>query len=462
MKLKHLHIIGLCLLCGWLGLASCNDETIPQQPPAEEDNTVYLAFHTAVAGASTRADGTPDDEKINRLRIVIASKATDNTTGANTWEVEENRLITATNIQLSDEHTFRVKAGCQKRIYLLANCNGLKDTDGNLLDFTSTKFLPNDEEDGKAPVDHYVFGLSDEGYQYATALKEGNGIPMTSVYEITIPPKDEANKEDFTNNGFYTGIPNVLYVVRAATKFSFAFSKKASRIINVTGFSLKKAIKNRMYLMPHVSKDTDGKYWVTDTQDKDSPIKTVLGENGTAQDWITWMVEESKKAESESTQPQWLTDYEVPQPKEGEEDGEFTCLFNQPVEVSDYEEGKEATFTTPVYLPESDGTLAKDKDGSLKLQEYEVTIHTEEDFDENAISSENPKVKRSYTATLPNLASLFRNTHVKVKVNFKNLPEAELEMEVDVEPYWEVVLVPVFGLDEKEKTPQTPETPKEP
>jgi hypothetical protein len=50
---------------------------------------------------------------------------------------------------------------------------------------------------------------------------------------------------------------------------------------------------------------------------------------------------------------------------------------------------------------------------------------------------------------LPNLASLFRNTHVKVKVNFKNLSEAELEWEVDVEPYWEVVLDPVFGLDEK-------------
>ena len=43
--------------------------------------------------------------------------------------------------------------------------------------------------------------------------------------------------------------------------------------------------------------------------------------------------------------------------------------------------------------------------------------------------------------------SLFRNTHVKVKVNFKNLSEAELELEVDVEPYWEVVLDPVFGLD---------------
>ena len=225
MELKHRHIIGICLLCGLLGATSCNDESIVQQPPAEEDNTVYLAFHTAVVGASTRADGTPDDENINQLRIVIASKASDDTDGASTWEVEENRLITETNIQLSDEYTFRVKAGCQKRIYLLANCNGLEDTNGNLLDFTSTRaFLP--DANGKAPVDGYVFGLGDKdgGYQYATALEAGNGMPMTSVYEITIPQKDEANEKDFAN-GFYQGMPEVLYVVRAATKFSFAFGK---------------------------------------------------------------------------------------------------------------------------------------------------------------------------------------------------------------------------------------------
>ena len=49
----------------------------------------------------------------------------------------------------------------------------------------------------------------------------------------------------------------------------------------------------------------------------------------------------------------------------------------------------------------------------------------------------------NYTAPLPHLASLFRNTHVKVNVTFK---DHQLEWEVDVEPYWEVVLDPIFGL----------------
>ena len=241
----------------------------------------------------------------------------------------------------------------------------------------------------------------------------------------------------------------MLYVVRAATKFSFAFGKTAKRAINVTGFSLKKAIKDRMYLMPHVNKDAEGKYWVVDTKDKD-PHKAISTGEGTAQDWITWMVAESKKTESEATQYQWLTDYEVPQPEEGEEDGDVAYSFSKAIEVSALKAGEEAKFTAPVYLPESDGTLAKDKDANLKLQEYEVTIHTEESFDEETTAPDSPKVARSYTATLPNLAPLFRNTHVKVKVNFKNLSEAELELEVDVEPYWEVVLDPVFGLDEKD------------
>lgn len=211
----------------------------------------------------------------------------------------------------------------------------------------------------------------------------------------------------------------------------------------MTGFSLKKAIKDRMYLMPHVNKDTKGKYWVVDTRDKD-PHKEISTGEGTAQDWITWMVAESEKAESEATQYQWLTDYEVPQPKEGEKDGNFDYSFSKAIEVSALKAGEEAKFTTPVYLPESDGTLAQ---ADLKLQEYEVTIHTEESFDEETTAPDSPKVARSYTATLPNLASLFRNTHVKVRVNFKNLSEVEPEWEVDVEPYWEVVLDPVFGLD---------------
>ena len=94
MELKHRHIIGICLLCGLLGATSCNDESIVQQPPAEEDNTVYLAFHTAVVGASTRADGTPDDENINQLRIVIASKASDDTAGASAWDIIQSTTET--------------------------------------------------------------------------------------------------------------------------------------------------------------------------------------------------------------------------------------------------------------------------------------------------------------------------------------------------------------------------------
>lgn len=65
------------------------------------------------------------------------------------------------------------------------------------------------------------------------------------------------------------------------------------------------------------------------------------------------------KGGKRSDQYQWLTDYEVPQHEEGEEDGDFAYSFSKAIEVSSLKAGEEAKFTTPVYLPESDGTLHK-------------------------------------------------------------------------------------------------------
>ena len=50
-----------------------------------------------------------------------------------------------------------------------------------------------------------------------------------------------------------------------------------------------------------------------------------------------------------------------------------------------------------------------------------------------------------FRSRLPALASLFRNTHVKVNVGFTDR-NPELELQVDVEPYWEVNLEPDFGI----------------
>lgn len=446
MKLKHRHIISMSLLlCGLLAFASCINESF-DQPCEEEDNSIFLTFHTAVAGASTRAgDEVPADEQIKRLLVVIVSEEpatpedTEGGTGADAtngtkWVVEHNSIVkgTSTGLPLTDGYTFKVKAGCKKRIYLIANYEGLKDADGNL-DFTDEAFIP-EENTTRAKVDDYVFALNDE-YKYDP---ETYGIPMTAMYEIAIPDRETIKTDEYE-------LPNPLYVVRTATKFSFKFTNESTlKDITIKGFDLKKIIKDRMYLMPHVNKK-DGKYWVVNAL-RTSPRE--LDGNGTDKDWIDWMVEEVKKTKDDENidQYEWLTDYTVPRSQtETEEDRKFSYSFETSISVPKGEtEGVSAP--SPIYLPESQTTKAiNGEDANLLLQEYELTIHTTEKI-LNDDGKGSAQITNEYTAKLPQLASLFRNTHVKVNVTFK---DHQLDWEVDVEPYWEVVLDPIFGLGDK-------------
>ena len=480
MKLQYRHIIGLGLLCVFLlGFASCANESFDLPCGEAEENSIYLTFHTAVAGVFTRANETPDDARINQLLVVIVSEnrvpeegnALEGETGnaneaGKRWGVEHSRLVKGVSgigVPLTDEYTFKVKAGCRKRIYLLANCVGLIDGREEKIDLSNGSFIPEtslaapDKEIGKAPIDDFVFNLSDAegGYRYDPIL----GIPMTAMYEIEIPDKKDIEKDEFS-------IPTPLYVVRAATKFSFNFINRSSRRnITVTGFSLTKAVGDRMYLMPHVNRNAEGKYWVVNSErdaavslpETDSPD---ANHKVTEWDWINWMAAEAKKTEGNGNiEYQWLTDYDIRVDFKSPVTVPAISAsgVNEPIPVS----------SESAYLPESRtlktiGTKEGGTTGSgavasdLKLQEYELTVYTKEIFlDEESENgtTQRREVERKYSAGLEHLASLFRNTHVKVNVSFNDYT---LDWEVDVEPYWEVELDPVFGLGDPEK-PVNPE-----
>lgn len=492
MKLQYRHIIGLCLLCVFLlGFASCVNESFDLPHEEEEENSIYLTFHTAVAGVSTRADEIPDDARINQLLVVIVSEndvpeeentpeggdasegeAGNTNDAGKRWVVEHSRLVkgaSSIGLPLTDEYTFKVRAGCRKRIYLLANCAELKDSRGEKINFSNSSFIPETssgtsaKETGKAPIDDFVFSVGDV-YRYDPV----SGIPMTAMYEIEIPDRKDIGKDEFS-------LPTSLYVIRAATKFSFEFTNRSSRReITVTGFSLTKAVGDRMYLMPHVNKNKDGRYWVVNSE-RNGVISlpetgAPAGHKVTEWDWISWMAAEAKKTGKGDNidQYQWLTDYDIPDASEGgsgEESSRVRVDFKKSVTLHALSEvGPRPVLSESAYLPESrtlkttgteeGGAAGSGAAGSgLKLQEYELTVYTEEKFwDEYPEDGTTwRKVEREYTACLEHLASLFRNTHVKVNIVFKDY---ELSWEVDVEPYWEVELDPVFGLDE---TPSTNE-----
>lgn len=122
---------------------------------------------------------------------------------------------------------------------------------------------------------------------------------------------------------------------------------------------------------------------------------------------------------------------------------------NEPIPVSSESAYLPESRTLKTIGTEEGGTAGSDAVAfDLKLQEYELTVYTKETFlDEKSENgtAQRREVERKYSAGLEHLASLFRNTHVKVNVSFKDYT---LDWEVDVEPYWEVELDPVFGLDD--------------
>lgn len=427
MKLKHRHIISISLLlCGLLGFTSCNKESfkLSHEEGEEKDNSVFLTFHTDVAGGFSRAGESEEgaDEKIRQLLIVIVSKEPGDDTK---WVVEHNRLVkgASTGIPLTDGYTFKVEAGCQKRIYLIANHGNLKDTGGKPLDFTNQAFLPGES------------GIPVEAYVFKPAYKPSDdGIPMTAVYDIMVP-----DREDITNDEYELGYP--LYVVRAATKFSFNFENhSAQRKISVADIEIESVITDHMYLMPHVNKNAEGHYWVVDSTSKNNYIKELPFDEGvsnaTDKNWIDWMVIETEKTETDHYE--WLTDYGVPESTTKTVSHKFTPSLEIPVKTGDT---SPVVASDAIYLPESK-TVKSGADNTLGLQEYKVTIRTTE-------NSGFENTQAIYTSTLPRLGSLFRNTHVKVNIVFNDYT---LEWQVDVEPYWGIELKPEFGLDEPKET----------
>ena len=417
--MKHLHIIclSLVLLYGLLGFVSCSSDTAELPREGGDDRDILLTFRTAVAGASTRA-GEDDDANVNTLRIVIVSQGKEPEAA---WTVEHNSKVSPTT-PLPQMYSFKVEADSRKRIYLIANEEGLVDAGGSALDFTDgTKFIPQDGN-GKAAVDDYVFGISEEHPYTPSAL------PMTAMYEIEVPAVKEVANSEYP-------LPDPLYLVRAATKFSFEFTNQSTeRNITVTGIDVEQVITDRMYLMPHVNKK-NGKYWVVKETKAESGSTFTERELPDNQDWVDWMEEEVNKSK-ENKDDEWLTDYEIPA-------GATTKKYEYktPLEVLEPSTGAEpypkVEALNAFYLPES--KTVKEGSNEFQLQQYSITVHTTEE----GMSITYPAV------TLPHLSSLFRNTHVVVGATFT---DKEIVYEVDVIPFTPVKLTPDMGLERDDFT----------
>lgn len=230
---KIVRILILCLgciiACGLLPACSSAIEE-PESGGRSDGSTVTLTIQAAVPGTTTRADATsiPEREQIDRLRIIVIDKATNN--------VEYNSLLNFPNRDGSSYNIEVTKNGT-KQVYFLANTESL----------TNLSSLPSKGQtwDGTT-VDNYVLH----------SLPEGR-LPFTSKYEIEVKEEDVAA---------------TCYIAIAAIKFSLDFTNKTGSNIEVKSLKIS-SIANQSYLLPHLDSE-DWDKWIESVTSDDKEYIT--------------------------------------------------------------------------------------------------------------------------------------------------------------------------------------------
>lgn len=233
---KIIRILILCLgcivACGLLPACSSAIEE-PESGGGGDGSTVTLTIQAAVPGTTTRADATsiPEREQIDRLRIIVIDKTTNN--------VEYNSLLNFPNRDGSSYNIEVTKNGT-KQVYFLANTESL----------TNLSSLPSKGQtwDGTT-VDDYVLH----------SLPEGR-LPFTSKYEIEVEEEDVAA---------------TCYIAIAAIKFSLDFTNNTEQEIKVKSLKIS-SIANRSYLLPHLNSKDDWNEWITSVTSNDNDPKPYI------------------------------------------------------------------------------------------------------------------------------------------------------------------------------------------
>ncbi len=435
-KITYKIVAMFCTVLSVVTLSACADDVYNEGGRETKQATLTLKVQTLAADSQSE---TVNEEAMHSLRIVILSKSKNGY-----WTVEYNDCydFNSIGIRLSDEKEFEVEGELTKRVYLIANEAQVKDLEGNKIDLKPNEMYLPDHRTGIASIDRVSFFP-----QQADDLVQ-TGLPMTAVYEFEMGKTSEEKE---------------CYIVRTVSKITFSYTNNTIQIpenpkpeegdvisskkrkIKLLGWTLEN-IADQSYLMPYVNTDTEGKYHVVDTERQE-----LLPLEG---NWIDWMKKETEKnADTDIARYQWLTDYEVP---ERATHSVYTHWYSKETTAPDapviepkadgVDETKHTYADAPVvYLPESRNPAwpAKDEEQTkenpwadeLKLQQYRLTVITNElDLDENAPLDEKDPANwkaASYTAILPQLCSLFRNTHVKVNITFKGAGQFAIYAEIE-------------------------------
>lgn len=360
---------------------------------------------------SEYAAAANDDEKIQTLRVIVVNSNND---------VEGNVFLDLKedlNESPKTEQTVivkNVKSNDTKLIYLIVNEKATREVTTG--EGTSREFLVNYD----FSVDHIKPGLkfpTDEMFALRMYLKTNEdhlsnqlkgGIPMSEYHRVRIPivPKeakthgdlllsgedgffilDENDKPAGTDGEEIFGYRQTLWVTRTAVKFTYELTNKLTDskagTLKLLGVKMKKMARYA-YFLPRVL-EREGLHDIKEF---------VVPEETQDNDWY------------------YDFEYECPQSLE-----------------LPYDEQK---VLEPIYLLE--GKYTDKNEGIEPGWNYQAVLILEKD---------GVRVETNFMY-LPNLPQLPRNTHVVIRATVND--PADIQWEVDVVPYGEVILEPDFGL----------------
>lgn len=398
METREKHIVSLLLcvaLCPLLLLCSCINDNGPfadDDDPAERESC-FLTLNVGLL--ETRAGGSGTSlaawERMRTLRVVVLSQTSD--------KVEFNRhySLDADGESLYGPIVIPVKADGTKRIYLVANEEWADKPSG---DATAIADFLGSAEVGSSAAD-FTSGITDAVFVVpSSSYGEGCYIPMSSVYEVQTFAADAGKRKDC----------GTFYIVRTMTKFTFSFrnDRVSGEPVHINKWEIYGLVENKAYLMPHFTPNADGSWGYS--QNSALGVWTPFGDGWTetGSEWKEWLAKVSDESNIDPENPEadengWLTVYEIPSAQ---------------AETVKHEYG-EGELVIPIDDKEHDGLVVTYRPESKSVKTSDYAFAGEQEYKVNLWVTEG-NVEHSFTVpvTIPNLRSLFRNTHVCINVRF--------------------------------------------
>lgn len=359
---------------------SCINDNYPIEDPATDDNSVYLVLHIGLA-TPTRASNLPN-ELMHTLRIVLLDENGD---------IEYNKRVEDLGVSEYGYHIISTKTG-KKKIYLIANEGCVDRVNGVNGEQQSLTNLLDNLKNGNASttLDNVYFTPSLHGIEQR--------IPISAYYEFEITEEElKASNSRQAKRDFD--------LVYAATKFEIRFENYLNTSVTINKLSIS-FVADDMYLFAHFEGDNET-----------TLLKTMPEAQGGGS-WIEWLKEVSEETTAKPNLPdnedinnayEWLTDYVLPTNTHNE-----LAIITQ--STGNNTIGGRTNGNTPGTLSFTNLYTTESKyipqGGTEQKYTLDVTLTSNG-------NNGNTQTKKFEPQEIPNLRTLFRNTHAIITVSIR-------------------------------------------